>query len=162
MSTTEARGNDATAAGVATVDMNLEVVIPVSDVDRAKQFYESLGWRLDAGFGSGNARGMQMTPEGSGCSIQFGGIVPSPPPGSAQGLHVIVSDIEAANEELVAHGVHTSGVFHCASGYAWNPGTRADSRATTHRPPARTPTMAPTGRSSPSAILTATAGWCRK
>jgi catechol 2,3-dioxygenase-like lactoylglutathione lyase family enzyme len=119
MSTTEARGNDATAAGVATVDMNLEVVvIPVSDVDRAKQFYESLGWRLDADFGSGNARGVQMTPEGSGCSIQFGGNVPSPPPGSAQGLHLIVSDIEAANEELVAHGVHTSGVFHCESGYA--------------------------------------------
>jgi len=120
MSTTQIRGDDATAmADVATADMKLEVVVlPVADVDRAKQFYEGLGWRLDADSGTGNARGVQMTPKGSGCSIQFGGNSASPPPGSAQGLHLIVSDIEAANAELVGHGVQTSGVFHCESGYA--------------------------------------------
>jgi catechol 2,3-dioxygenase-like lactoylglutathione lyase family enzyme len=120
MSTTVVGTRDqAGTASVGTVDMALEVVvIPVADVERAKQFYAGLGWRLDADFGTGDARSVQMTPKGSGCSVQFGGNVTSAPPGSAQGLHLVVSDIAAADDELVAHGVRTSGVYHCESGYA--------------------------------------------
>jgi len=121
MGTTEIRSSDATErAGAATVDMKLEVVvIPVSDVDRAKQFYSSLGWRLDADVASGDHfRLIQLTPPGSGCSVQFGTNLTPAEPGSAQGLHLIVSDIEAAHDELLAHGVDTSGVFHCSEGYA--------------------------------------------
>jgi catechol 2,3-dioxygenase-like lactoylglutathione lyase family enzyme len=120
MSTTEARSNDATAQpDVATVDMKLEViVIPVSDVDRAKQFYGSLGWRLDGDFPGPTARGVQFTPKGSWCSIQFGTNITSAEPGSAEGLHLIVSDIEAAREDLVGRGVNPTEVFHCESGYA--------------------------------------------
>ena len=110
----------AAAPDVATVDMRLEVVvIPVADVDRAKAFYESLGWRLDADKLSGeNFRLVQFTPKGSGCSIQFGTNLTTAAPGSAQALHLIVSDIAAAREQLDAHGIDTSEVFHCASGYA--------------------------------------------
>jgi catechol 2,3-dioxygenase-like lactoylglutathione lyase family enzyme len=120
MSTTQVRSSDGTGpARVATVDMKLEVVvIPVSDVDRAKQFYESLGWRLDGDFPGPTSRGVQFTPTGSGCSIQFGTNITSAAPGSAEGLHLIVADIEAAHDELVAHGVDVSQVFHCESGYA--------------------------------------------
>ncbi len=121
MSTTDIRSDDATAtASVATVDMKLEViVIPVSDVDRAKQFYERLGWRLDGDFRDPSGKGgVQMTPKGSGCSIQFGTNMTSLQPGSAEALHLIVTDIEAANDDLVARGVETSGVFHCESGYS--------------------------------------------
>lgn len=119
MKTTEIRSTEA-AAGVATVDMRLEViVIPVSDVDRAMRFYAGLGWRLDGDFRVGDSfRGVQFTPKGSGCSIQFGMNVTSAPPGSAQGLHLIVTDIEAAEADLTARGVATSGVYHCADGYA--------------------------------------------
>jgi catechol 2,3-dioxygenase-like lactoylglutathione lyase family enzyme len=93
------------------------VVIPVSDVDRAKEFYGRLGWRLDADYDSGNDfRIMQFTPPGSGCSIIFGKNVTAAAPGSAQGLYLIVSDIEAARAELVAHGVDASEVFHDARG----------------------------------------------
>jgi catechol 2,3-dioxygenase-like lactoylglutathione lyase family enzyme len=96
------------------VDMKLEVVIiPVSDVDRAKQFYGRLGWRLDADFPFDNGvRIVQFTPPGSGSSIQFGAKVTSAAPGSAQGLYLIVSDIEAAHDELTAHGAQVSEVFH--------------------------------------------------
>ena len=89
--------------GAGTLDMKLEVVvIPVADVDRSKQFYGSLGWRLDADFAAGDDyRIVQFTPPGSGCSIQFGTNVTSATPGSAQGLYLIVSDIEAARDELV-------------------------------------------------------------
>src|ERR1700684_4212038 len=89
--------------GVAKVDMKLEVVvIPVSDVDRAKGFYGSLGWRLDADFRFDNGfRIVQFTPPGSGCSIQFGAKITPAGPGSAQGLYLVVSDIEAARAELV-------------------------------------------------------------
>ncbi len=120
MSTTDVRSSDAPArAKPATIDMKLEVVvIPVSDVDRAIEFYESLGWRFDGDFRTDTSRGIQFTPVGSGCSIQFGTNVTSAAPGSAEGLHLIVSDIEAANEDLLARGVRTSGVFHCESGYA--------------------------------------------
>jgi len=96
--------------------MKLEVVvIPVSDVDRAKRFYGDLGWRLDADFAVGNAfRVVQFTPPGSPCSIHFGtGLTPAAP-GSARGLYLIVSDIEAARAELVDRGVDVSEVFHRA------------------------------------------------
>jgi catechol 2,3-dioxygenase-like lactoylglutathione lyase family enzyme len=96
------------------VDMKLEVVvIPVSDVDRAKEFYGRLGWRLDADFSFPNGfRAVQFTPPGSECSIQFGTNVTSAAPGSAQNLYLVVSDIEAAREQLVARGVEVSEVFH--------------------------------------------------
>jgi catechol 2,3-dioxygenase-like lactoylglutathione lyase family enzyme len=99
------------------VDMKLEVVIvPVSDVDRAKQFYGGLGWRLDADFPFDNGvRIVQFTPPGSGSSIQFGAKVTSAAPGSAQGLYLIVSDIEAARAELTACGAQVSEVFHAGA-----------------------------------------------
>jgi catechol 2,3-dioxygenase-like lactoylglutathione lyase family enzyme len=99
-----------------TVDMKLEVVvIPVSDVDRAKRFYGGLGWRLDAEFGAGeDFRIMQFTPPGSGCSIILGKNVTAAAPGSAQGLYLIVSDIESARKELLGRGVEVSEVFHGA------------------------------------------------
>ena len=95
-------------------DLKLEaVVIPVSDVDRAKEFYAGLGWRLDADFAFDNGfRVVQFTPPGSGCSVQFGTNITSAAPGSAQGLYLVVSDIEAARDELVARGVEVSEVFH--------------------------------------------------
>jgi catechol 2,3-dioxygenase-like lactoylglutathione lyase family enzyme len=114
MSTKQVRSPE---AGAARVDLKLEaVVIPVSDVDRAKDFYARLGWRLDADFPFDNGfRVVQFTPPGSGCSIQFGTKVTPAAPGSAQGLYLIVSDIEAAREELVARGVKASDVFHAAT-----------------------------------------------
>ena len=107
-----------TDATVARVDMKFEVVvIPVSDVNRAKEFYARLGWRLDAEFTSGNDyHVIQFTPTGSGCSIIFGKNVTAAEPGSAQGLYLIVSDIGAARAELVANGVDVSEVFHDAGG----------------------------------------------
>jgi len=93
------------------------VVIPVSDVDRAKEFYARLGWRLDADFANGDAfRLVQFTPPGSSCSIHFGKGVTPAAPGSASGLYLIVSDIEAARAELVARGVNVSEVFHRGAG----------------------------------------------
>jgi len=105
------------AAGVATaaaVDLKLEVVVlPVSDVDRAKRFYQSLGWRLDADFVNGDTwRGVQMTPPGSPCSIQFGKGVTPAVPGSVKNTYLVVSDVEAARRELVARGVDVSEPFH--------------------------------------------------
>lgn len=108
------------SAGVGTVqdkavaDLKLEVVvIPVSNVDRAKEFYLGLGWRLDADFPiSDDFRIVQVTPPGSGCSIQFGKGVSSAAPGSAEGNYLVVSDIEAARSELVARGVDVGEVFH--------------------------------------------------
>ncbi len=101
-------------------DMKFEiVVIPVSDVDRAKAFYERLGWRLDAEFASGDDfRVMQFTPPGSGCSIIFGKNVTAAAPGSAQGLYLVVSDITAARDELRSRGVDVSEVFHSEGVYA--------------------------------------------
>ena len=89
------------------VDMKLEIVVlGVSDVDRAKAFYENLGWRLDADFAHGDDwRVLQFTPPGSGCSVIFGKNVTAAAPGSAQGLYLIVSDIEAARDELLRRGV---------------------------------------------------------
>jgi catechol 2,3-dioxygenase-like lactoylglutathione lyase family enzyme len=99
------------------VDIKLEVVIiPVLDVDRAKEFYGRLGWRLDADFPFDNGfRVVQFTPPGSGCSIQFGTKITSAAPGSAQGLYLIASDIEAARDELAARGAEVSEVFHAGT-----------------------------------------------
>jgi catechol 2,3-dioxygenase-like lactoylglutathione lyase family enzyme len=103
-----------------TVDTKFEiVVIPVSDVDRAKEFYAKLGWRLDADFDNGSDfRVVQFTPPGSGCSVIFGRNVTAAAPGSAQGLYLIVSDIAAAREEFLRRGVKVSEVFHNAGVYS--------------------------------------------
>ncbi len=111
----EIRSIDATSGRkVAGVDIKLEVVvIPVSDVDRAKEFYGRLGWRLDADFSHDDDwRGIQFTPPGSACSVIFGKNVTAAAPGSAKGLYLIVPDIEAARGELLRHGVEVSEVFH--------------------------------------------------
>src|SRR5258707_6908115 len=118
MRTNEVLKKDMTGnASIARADLKLEVVvIPVADVDRAKEFYGELGWRLDADFRFDNGfRVVQFTPPGSGCSIQFGTKTTSVAPGSAQGLYLIVSDIEAARDELVAPGVKVSEVFHAGT-----------------------------------------------
>lgn len=97
-------------------DLKLEaVVIPVSDVDRAKSFYSKLGWRLDADFVAGESfRVVQFTPPGSPASIHFGKGLTSAAPGAAQGLYLVVADIEAARAELVERGTNVSDVFHRA------------------------------------------------
>ncbi len=118
MSTTEDRSSDASrTASVKNADLKFEVVvIPVSDVDRAKEFYGRLGWRLDADFPFDNGfRVVQFTPPGSGCSVQFGTNMTSAAPGSAQGLYLIVSDAEAARDELAARGADVSEVFHAGT-----------------------------------------------
>jgi len=116
--TQEIRSDATGVASVAKTDMKLEVVvIPVSDVDRAKNFYTKLGWRLDADRSAGTGfRLIQFTPPGSSTSIQFGINLTSATPGSAQGLLLIVSDIEAAHRQLVANGIDANEVFHCANG----------------------------------------------
>jgi catechol 2,3-dioxygenase-like lactoylglutathione lyase family enzyme len=119
MSTLSATNNEpASGASAAKVDMKFEViVIPVSDVDRAKEFYGRLGWRLDADYDNGkDFRIIQFTPPGSGCSIIFGKNVTAAAPGSAQGLYLIVSDIQAARAEIVALGVNATEVFHDGGG----------------------------------------------
>jgi catechol 2,3-dioxygenase-like lactoylglutathione lyase family enzyme len=120
----------------ATVDLKFEVVvIPVSDVDRAKHFYQSLGWRLDADFAFDNGfRVVQFTPPGSGCSVQFGTNITSATPGSAQGLYLLVSDIEAARDELAARGAAISEVFH-----AGTPGAQFQRDGTSGRVPGPAP-----------------------
>src|ERR1700721_2915719 len=101
-------------ANIAKIDMKLEIgVIPVSDVDRAKEFYVRLGWRLDADYDNGkDYRVIQFTPPGSGCSVIFGKTVTGAAPGSAQGLYLIVPDIAAARDNLLRRGVQVSEVFH--------------------------------------------------
>ena len=113
MSTTGDRTSEADEAGSAG-DLKLEVVvIPVADVDRAKEFYGRLGWRLDADFPFDNGfRVVQFTPPGSGTSVQFGAKMTSAAPGSATGLYLVVSDIEAARGQLSARGAEVSEVFH--------------------------------------------------
>ncbi len=113
MSGVQVNSESATGAETAVTDMKLEVVVvPVSDVDRAKEFYGGLGWRLDADVSAGDLRLIQFTPPGSGCSIQFGANLTSAAPGSAQGLYLIVSDLEAARGELAARGVEVGEAFH--------------------------------------------------
>lgn len=119
MSATVTRSDNPTTTDprAGKVDMKLEVVVlPVSDVGRAAEFYRRLGWRLDADIAKGEARVVQFTPPGSPCSIIFGtGLTPASP-GSARFLHLVVSDIEAARDELVRDGVDASEVFHDAGG----------------------------------------------
>src|SRR5438552_8603877 len=118
MSSTQVRNEHAIQIpSAATVDLKLEVVvIPVSDVDRAKRFYGGLGWRLDADFAFDNGfRVVQFTPPGSGCSVQFGTNITSAALGSAQGLYLIVSEIEAARDELDGRGAEISEVFHATT-----------------------------------------------
>jgi catechol 2,3-dioxygenase-like lactoylglutathione lyase family enzyme len=114
----------------ARVDLKLEVVvIPVADVDRAKEFYKKLGWRLDADFPFDNGFSIvQFTPPGSGCSVQFGTKITSAAPGSAKGLYLVVSDIEAARAEIIARGGKISDVFH-----AGTPGAQFQPDATSGR-----------------------------
>ena len=115
MSSTQTVNERATGIPTAaTVDLKLEVVVvPVSDVDRAKRFYESLGWRLDADFTNDDDwRLVQMTPPGSPCSVMFGKGFTTAVPGSVQGTFLVVDDVEAARAELIGHGVNVSEVFH--------------------------------------------------
>ena len=98
---------------VTNVDMKLEVVvIPVSDVDRARDFYVNLEWRVDADVHKGDFRLVQLTPPGSQCSVQFGTDITPAAPGSAQWVYLVVSDVKSAREDLVARGVEVSEVFH--------------------------------------------------
>jgi len=117
MSTNPVRSNDAT--GVAKIEMKFEIaVIPVSDVDRSKEFYEKLGWRLDANISAGDEfRVVQFTPPGSGCSVIFGKNVTAAEPGSVQGLYLIVSNLEAARDDLLERGVGVSEIFHASSAH---------------------------------------------
>jgi len=112
--------NNETASGTSAVKVDFKfeiVVIPVSDVDRAKEFYARMGWRFDIDSGSSkDHRLVQFTPPGSGCSIIFGKNVTDAAPGSAQGLYLIVSDIEAARKDLLGRGVKISEAFHGDSG----------------------------------------------
>jgi catechol 2,3-dioxygenase-like lactoylglutathione lyase family enzyme len=117
MSTTQMTREQTTKTPTpATVDLKLEVVvIPVSDVDRARRFYESLGWRLDADLrGAGNWHAVQFTPPGSPCSIHFGTGITTAAPGSLKNLYLVVSDIEAARAELIGRGAEVSEAFHFA------------------------------------------------
>jgi catechol 2,3-dioxygenase-like lactoylglutathione lyase family enzyme len=116
--TSEVQVSDTTSQeSIARVDMKLEIVaISVSDVDRAKEFYTRLAWRLDADYDNGkDFRVIQFTPPGSGCSVIFGKNVTAAAPGSAQGLYLIVADIEAARENLLRSGVKVGEVFHGAN-----------------------------------------------
>jgi catechol 2,3-dioxygenase-like lactoylglutathione lyase family enzyme len=117
MSITQVRSNTANETAISSkAEMKLEVVvIPVSDVDRAKRFYGGLGWRFDADFIDGAFRGVQFTPPGSSCSIHFGTGITSAAPGSASGNYLVVSDVAAARAELVGRGVEVSEVFHRVS-----------------------------------------------
>jgi catechol 2,3-dioxygenase-like lactoylglutathione lyase family enzyme len=128
---TQATGIKGQATGIRgeeprPVDMKLEVVVvPVSDVDRAKTFYKALGWREDADYAAGaDFRVVQLTPPGSACSIIFGTGITSAAPGSAQGLQLVVTDIEAARAELADSGAEVSDVFHDAGGVFHHAGTK--------------------------------------
>lgn len=114
MNTTETSTTQAGTVSTGLADLKLEaVVIPVADVDRAKTYYTVLGWRLDADFAFDNGfRVVQFTPPGSGTSVQFGSNITTAEPGSAQGLYLVVSDIQAARDKLVARGAEVSEVFH--------------------------------------------------
>ena len=130
MNTTEVRTTQTNDVTTGQVDLKLEaVVIPVTDVDRTKSFYGSLGWRLDADFAFDNGfRVVQFTPPGSPTSNQFGTSITTAEPGSAQGLYLVVADVQAARDELAALGVDVSNVFHAQS-----PGAQFQTDATTGR-----------------------------
>lgn len=119
MSTTEVRpGGATTQLGPGRSDMKLEVIVlPVSDVDRAADFYAGkLGWRVDVDTVNGDSRVVHLTPPGSACSVMFGTGLTPVAPGSAKFLHLVVADVEAAHAELVAAGIESSGVFHDPTG----------------------------------------------
>jgi predicted enzyme related to lactoylglutathione lyase len=132
----ESKQSAAGSPPVKPGEFRLEViVVPVSDVDRAKRFYEGLGWRFDAEAAVEDGyRLMQFTPPGSGCSIIFGKGVTSAPPGSSQGLHLAVYDIDAARADLIARGVEVSATFHDATGIFHHAGSegRVDGPAPGH------------------------------
>ena len=132
MSSTQTVTEDATVTpAAATVDLKLEVVVlPVSDVDRSKRFYEGLGWRLDGDFTNGDSfHAVQMTPPGSPCSIHFGKGITSATPGSVKNLYLVVSDLEAARQELNSRGADVSEPFHFTSiGSAPVPGVDPEHR----------------------------------
>jgi catechol 2,3-dioxygenase-like lactoylglutathione lyase family enzyme len=110
---TKMRSEQQATPGVVAIEMKLEVVVlPVADVDRAKRFYEGLGWRLDADFTGGEFRVVQFTPPGSQCSIHFGKGLTLAAPGSVQSLFLVVSDMEAARTDLEGRGVQVSEAFH--------------------------------------------------
>ena len=160
MSTNEVVSKDGTRdASLARLDLKLEaVVIPVADVDRAKKFYANLRWRLDADFPFDNGfRIVQFTPPGSGCSIQFGTKITSAAPGSAHGLYLIVSDIQAAHDELVALGVKVSEVFH-----AGTPGAQFQPDGTSGRIGGPAPDHASYGSFATFSDPTITGGCCRR
>ena len=150
MSATEAH-SPSRGAAVGTVDMKLEVqIIPVSDVDRSKEFYQRLGWRLDDDVVPFDGlRIVQFTPPGSGASVTFGAGLTSAAPGSAGG-GLIVPDIVAAHNELAGRGIEVSEIWH---GPPFPP---------RHGSPVPTPSAPATGRSAPSPIPTAIRGWCRR
>ena len=129
--TTTTRPESAPAAARAgTVDLKLEAItIPVSDVDRAKEFYTRLGWRLDADFRQGDDRAIQFTPPGSACSIHLGKNLTTAAPGSVQNLWLVASDIEAARADLLARGVAVSEVFHFTGFNRIAPGARVSGPA---------------------------------
>jgi catechol 2,3-dioxygenase-like lactoylglutathione lyase family enzyme len=148
-STDVTTGTHGAGAVPGTIDMKLEVItIPVSDVDRAKSFYENLGWRLDADFDLGNGiRVVQFTPTHSNCSVSFGSGIVKAEPGSVERMEIVVSDIEAARADLIDRGVQVSEPFHRGAGASSRASTRSASRTTA------TPR---------SAIRTATAGYSRR
>jgi catechol 2,3-dioxygenase-like lactoylglutathione lyase family enzyme len=131
MSTVDGQDGETGGTGdSAAVDLRLEaVVIPVADADRSKAFYAGLGWRLDADFSFDNGfRVVQFTPPGSPCSVQFGTKITGAAPGSAHGLYLIVSDIDAGREELMIRGAKVSEVFHSGT-----PGAQLDPDGTSGR-----------------------------
>lgn len=123
-------GETGGTAGSDPLDLKLEVVIiPVADADRSKAFYAGLGWRLDADFSFDNGfRVVQFTPPGSLCSVQFGTKITAAPPGSAHGLYLVVSDIDAARDALTSRGAQVSEVFHSGA-----PGAQLDSEGASDR-----------------------------
>jgi catechol 2,3-dioxygenase-like lactoylglutathione lyase family enzyme len=138
------------------MDMKLEViVVPVVDVDNAKEFYTGLGWRLDADFTAEDGlRVVQITPTGSGCSIIFGRDVTRAAPGSLQGLHLVVDDVEAARDYLINRGVQVSDVFHDSGACSITP--------TVGKLPVWIRNAEATRHSPHSPIPTATSGSCRR
>jgi catechol 2,3-dioxygenase-like lactoylglutathione lyase family enzyme len=126
MSSVHVSGESAPGSSpVKAGEVRLEVVVvPVSDVDRAKRFYEALGWRLDADLAVDDGyRVVQLTPPGSACSIIFGKGVTSAPPGSSEGLQLAVYDIDEARADLIARGVDVSETFHDVTGVFHHAGT---------------------------------------
>jgi catechol 2,3-dioxygenase-like lactoylglutathione lyase family enzyme len=131
MSTTQTTTTATRESGVAAVPMKFEVTtLPVADVDRAKAFYERLGWRLDIDFEPApGVRGVQFTPPGSPASIQFGENTNSMEPGSLEGLFLIVDDIEAARAELIERGVDVGEIWHLELGKGPVPGLDPERRS---------------------------------